>query len=97
MSRLKLIMDNCQSLGRGSSRLQELAEDLHSIGATVAAFQGTRWKSAAPRSEWAVSGFSGPSCYRCFSWGRPTANKVLGVQLLVRQAPAVLCLCAHSL
>ena len=81
---LKLVSYNCQSLGRGSSRLQELCEDLGSQDITVAALQGTRWRSAAPRSEWPVRAFSAGSTYTCFSWGRTQANRMLGVALLVR-------------
>ena len=82
---LKLVSYNCQSLGKGSSRLQQLAEDMHSLDVSVAALQGTRWKSAEPRSEWAVRGIYGHCLYQCFSWGRPTNNNMLGVQILVSQ------------
>ena len=85
LTRLKLLTYNCQSLGRGSTRLQELTEDMHSIGVTVAALQGTRWKSGDTRSEWPVRGFTGKSHYTCFSWGRSSQNRMLGVQLLVSQ------------
>ena len=85
LTRLKLLTYNCQSLGRGSTRLQELTEDMHSTGVTVAALQGTRWKSGDTRSEWPVRGFTGKSHYTCFSWGRSSQNRMLGVQLLVSQ------------
>ena len=47
---LKLLSYNCQSLGRQSTRLQELCEDMHSKEIAIAALQGTRWSSAEPRS-----------------------------------------------
>ena len=35
----------------GSVRLQELVEDMHTLGITAAALQGKRWKSGDPRCE----------------------------------------------
>ena len=80
---LKLLTFNCQSLGKGSSRLQELATDMDAVSVSVAALQGTRWKSDDPRGEWTVHGISGQPLFRCFSWGRPASNNMLGVQLLI--------------
>ena len=85
LTSLKLLTYNCQSLGRGSTRLQELAEDMHSVGVTVAALQGTRWKSGDGRSEWPIRSFDGKSHFTCFSWGTPSHNRMLGVQILVSQ------------
>ena len=84
VNQLKLLTYNCQSLGHGSSRLQELASDMHTVGVTVAALQGTRWKSDQPRGEWILRGRDSKPLYHAFSWGRPTSNTMLGVQLLVR-------------
>ena len=80
---LKLLTYNCQSLGRGSSRLQELVEDMSNVNVTVAALQGTRWQSDNPRSEWVVKGRFGKPLFFAFSWGRPNNNTMLGVQLLI--------------
>lgn len=80
---LKLLSYNCQSLGRQSTRLQELDEDLHSKDIAIAALQGTRWPSADPRSEWTVKNHSGTPRFSCFSWGRPSTNRMLGALLLV--------------
>ena len=80
---LKLLTYNCQSLGRGSSRLQELAEDMSNVNVTVAALQGTRWQSDNPRSEWVVKNRFGKPLFLAFSWGRPRNNATLGVQLLL--------------
>ena len=67
----------------GSVRLQEIAEDMHTLGVTAAALQFTRWKSGDPRSEWIVYNRDGHARFSCFSWGKPVNNKMLGVQLLV--------------
>ena len=48
LNQLSLLTYNCQSLG------EEIAEDMHTLGVTEAALQGTRWKSGDPRSEWIV-------------------------------------------
>ena len=80
---LKLLNFNCQSLGQQSTRLQELCEDLHTKDIAIAAFQGTRWPSADPRSEWIVKSYSGSPRFACFSWGRTSSNRMLGVLLLV--------------
>ena len=83
IQKLHLLTYNCQSLGYGAARLQELAEDMHKTGVTVAALQGTRWKSDDPRSEWVIRCRKGDAKYHCFSWGKPSTNQMLGVQLLV--------------
>ena len=83
IQKLHLLTYNCQSLGYGTARLQELAEDMHKTGVTVAALQGTRWKSDDPRSECVIRCRKGDAKYHCFSWGKPSTNQMLGVQLLV--------------
>ena len=82
VTQLRLLTYNCQPLGKGSTR-QELCEDMHELGVTVAALQGARWRSGDPRSEWVVRGRQRGPTYHYFSWGRPAANPILGVQLLV--------------
>lgn len=86
LARLKLLTFNCQSLGKGIARLQELTEDLRSLGVHVAGLQGTRWRSQEGRSEFPVRGFSGATHYHCYSWGRPSTNAMLGVQILIHSS-----------
>ena len=86
LATLKLLTYNCQSLGKGIARLQELTEDLRSLGVHVAGLQGTRWRSQEGRSEFPVRGFSGATHYHCYSWGRPSTNAMLGVQILIHSS-----------
>ena len=98
---LRLLTYNCQSFGKGSTRLQEFCEDMHELRVTVAALQGTRWRSGDPRSEWGLLGADNGDllitashgadllrirCWVCSFLSAPTCcNVLLCILALIRQ------------